>query len=120
MSRRRAFSTCGWKKYLDYPNNPRLKEFFESRGTETLTQITGNINRAINNKNTELRIMIHPNVGSIMVIPKKDFMDVLDISLKWFISTENYEMCHKVNEYKNNFKKKKKKIKRETIYQKAE
>lgn len=118
MSRRRTFSTCGWKKYLDYPNNPRLKSFFESRGTDVLTQITGNINRQISANGSELRVVIHPNVGSIMIIPRKDFESVLNIALNWFISKENYEMCHTINQYKNKLKNKSSKKQREDILQK--
>jgi len=98
----KALSTVNWKKYLDINNgNPQVKRFLESRGDDVLWQISQNIQRA-NRKNRESLVMvIHENAPAAILIEKKDYMDVLELSLKWFEKREYYERCSGIVEIKN-------------------
>jgi len=102
----KALSTVNWKKYLDINNgNPQVKRFLESRGDDVLWQISQNIQRA-NRKNKESLVMvIHENAPAAILIEKKDYNDVLDLSLKWFENKEYYERCSGIVEIKNDLKK---------------
>jgi len=104
----KALSTVNWKKYLDINNgNPQVKKFLESRGDDVLWQISQNIQRA-NRKNKESLVMvIHENAPAAILIEKKDYNDVLNLSLKWFESREYYERCSGIVEIKNDLLKSK-------------
>ena len=100
-----TISTVDWRKYLDINTNPRAKNFLESRGDDVLWQISQNIQRA-NRKNKESLVMVvHENAPNAILIEKKDYNHVLDLSLKWFESKEYYERCSGIVEIKNDLKK---------------
>ena len=104
----KILNTVHWKKYLDINNgNPQVKKFLESRGDDVLWQISQNIQRA-NRKNKESLVMaIHENAPSAILIEKKDYNDVLNLSLKWFETKEYYERCSGIVEIKNDLLKSK-------------
>jgi len=102
-----TISTVDWRKYLDINTNPRAKNFLESRGDDVLWQISQNIQRA-NRKNKESLVMvIHENAPAAILIEKKDYNDVLNLSLKWFETREYYERCSGIVEIKNDLLKSK-------------
>jgi len=100
-----TINTINWRKYLDVNTNPRAKKFLDSRGNDVLWQISQNIQRA-NRKNKESLVMVvHENAPNAILIEKKDYNDVLDLSLKWFENKEYYERCSGIVEIKNDLKK---------------
>lgn len=97
----KLISTVDWRKYLDVNTNPRVKKFLDSRGDDVLWQISQNIQRA-NRKNKESLVMVvHENAPSAILIEKKDFDNVLELSLKWFENKEYYERCSGIIKIKN-------------------
>lgn len=104
MRRGKSFSTVNWKKYLDVETNPRALTFLESRGNDVLWQISSEINRAMMTPGQhEVVFLIHPNVGAVIRIPKKEFGEFLNISLSWFEKNEDYEKCKEIQWFQTNF-----------------
>ena len=93
MRRAKAFSTVNWRKYLDVKTNPRAKSFLESRGDEVLWQIASTIHKAAKSKSPEVVLMIHPNAGAVIRIPKEEYQEILQLCLNWFTVREDYEKC---------------------------
>ena len=66
----RTYSTVDWRKYLVEDYNPRVKNFLESRGESVFQQISTNINSAVMRGKPQVVLLVHPNVGNIIVIKK--------------------------------------------------
>mgnify|MGYP003680771109 CR=1 FL=1 len=95
MQKGKSFNTLSWKKYLIYEGaSPRVKKFLNSRGDSIFKQITPEVFKAI-----DLVFMAHPHMNALLSIPKKQYLDFLSESKKWFTNTENYEMCSKILKY---------------------
>lgn len=93
MRRAKAFSTVNWRKYLDVKTNPRAQSFLNSNGDEVLWQIASTVHKAAKNKLKEVVLLIHPNAGAVIRIPKEEYKEMLDLCLKWFVYREDYEKC---------------------------
>ena len=112
MRRTKAYSTVDWRKYLDVNTNPRAISFLESRGDDVLWQLSSQIHQAAVKKNlNELVLLIHPNAGAVIRIKKKDYTEVLELSLKWFEKRENYKRCSRIQWFIENLDKLEKGIK---------
>lgn len=94
-------STVHWSKYLDESVNPRVKGFLKSRGDDVMWQVSQNIKRAKKRELDRLVIMVHENAPYAIRIPKEEYQEVLDLTLKYFEKKENYELCAKIVEFKN-------------------
>lgn len=93
MRKAKAFSTVNWRKYLDIKTNPRAKSFLESRGDEVLWQIAGTVHKAAKGEVPEVVLLIHPNAGAVIRIPKDEYDEMLELCLNWFVHREDYEKC---------------------------
>lgn len=103
----KSISTVNWRKYLDVNTNPRVKSFLDSRGEDVLWQISQNIQRANRKGKDSLVMVIHENAPSAILIEKKDYMAVLNLSIKWFENIEYYERCSGILEIKKDLTKSK-------------
>lgn len=92
-------ATTSWKKYL-LPRNQRVKNFLNSRGSDVFWQICQNIHEAYRDGRSELMMLIHPNLSHAIIIPKKDYIEVINLALEHFAKDENYEKCIKINTIK--------------------
>jgi len=108
----RTYSTVDWRKYLVEDYNPRVKNFLESRGESVFQQISTNVNSAVMRGKSQIVLLVHPNVGNIIVIEKKDFKKVLQLSLDWFLKKEKYEMCSTIKGYLDNLKTPKRRVRK--------
>lgn len=112
MKRTKAFSTVNWRKYLDVNVNPRAKSFLESRGDDVLWQISSNIHQAIFKKDmNQLVLLVHPNAGAVIRIDKKEFKEILQMCLDWFVYKEDYEKCSKIKWFLSDLEKVNKPVK---------
>ena len=98
MRRAQAFSTVNWRKYLDVKTNPRAENFLKSKGDDVLWQMTCNIHNSMRNNLTELVLLVHPNVGGVIRIEQKEFKEVLELALDFFLKKEDYEKCSSIKE----------------------
>lgn len=98
--RSRTFTTVSWERYLNPVNNPHVQNFLKINGDEVLNQIALNIHQAITNNKESLAFVVHVNASAVVVIPKKDYLEVLDHCMNWFETKENYEMCGKIQKMK--------------------
>jgi uncharacterized membrane protein YbjE (DUF340 family) len=98
--RSRTFTTVGWEKYLNPVDNPYVQNFLDKNGDEVLNQIALNIHQAILNDKESLAFVVHTNASAVVVIAKKDYLEVLNHCMKWFESKEDYEMCSKIQRFK--------------------
>lgn len=98
----RVFNTVDWRKYLDNSESPRIKTFLDSRGSDVFNQVCSNINKANLENKSKIVLLIHPNAGNVISISKKDFNEVYDIAINWFLKNEDYRMCSKIKGYKEN------------------
>jgi hypothetical protein len=105
MTRRKLYSRVGWRKYLDPTGRPRVKKFLKTNGTVVFNQVVECIQSANVEKQTEIMILVHPNVQSVVVIEETDFDEVLTHCLDYFQSKELYEECGTVVKLKNTIKK---------------
>jgi len=99
-----AISTIHWSKYLDETKNPRVKNFLKSRGDDVLWQVALNVHRSGNggkHDKDRLVMVIHENAPYAINIPRNEYVDVLDLSLKYFEKKEQYEKCAKIVTFKN-------------------
>lgn len=97
--RQKAFSTINWKKYLDVNTNPRAINFLKSRGNNVLWQISTTIHRAIRKKQDAIVMLVHPNAGAVIRIPRKEYKEFLELSLKWFEKKEDYTKCIEIKKF---------------------
>ena len=93
MRRAKAFSTVNWRRYLDVKTNPRAKTFLQHNGDEVLWQIAGTVHKAAKKKLPEVVLLIHPNAGAVIRIPKDEYDEMLQLCLNWFVHREDYEKC---------------------------
>jgi hypothetical protein len=100
MTNNNLLATTSWKKYL-LPRNQRVRNFLNSRGSDVFWQICQNIHEAYRDNRNELMMLIHPNLSHAIIIPKKDYIEVINLALKHFTKDENYEKCIKINTIKN-------------------
>lgn len=101
MRRAKAFSTVNWRRYLDTTENPRAQSFLNSNGDEVLWQIAGTVHKAAKKKSKEVVLLIHPNAGAVIRIPKEEYEEMLDLCLKWFVHREDYEKCTDIDWFKS-------------------
>ena len=114
MRRTKAYSTVNWRKYLDVKTNPRAQSFLESRGDDVLWQISSNIHQSIFKKGMdELVLLIHPNAGAVIKIDKKEYKEVLNLALSWFVFREDYKKCSTIKSFIGDLEKQNISIKRE-------
>jgi len=101
----KILNTVHWKKYLDVTNgNPQVGRFLESRGNDVLWQVAQNVHksgRGGKHKKNQLVMVIHENAPNAILIEKKDYMEVLELCLRWFENRENYEKCAEILKFKN-------------------
>jgi hypothetical protein len=105
MRTTRSFTTVGWEKYL-VPDTPFVQNFLDKNGNEVLWQIAQNIHNCILDKKDSLGFIVHSNVGSVVMIERKDFDIVLDYCNEWFVKKEHYEKCAQIQKFKSNLKNK--------------
>jgi len=105
MKRRKLYSKVGWRKYLDPTNNVRVKTFLAINGTVIFKQLIDCIKTALEENQTEIMILVHKNVQSVVVIEQPDFDEVLTHCLQYFRSQEQYELCSEVVKIKSKIKK---------------
>jgi len=101
--RGRTLSTIHWKKYLDPTENTRVRNFLNHRGDDVLWQISLNIHKAATSSQhlkDKIVIVVHENAPNAIVIEKKDYQNVLDLALNWFVSREQYEKCADISKFK--------------------
>ena len=92
----KAVNTVHWRKYLDVNENPRVSSFLKSRGDDVMWQVGQNIRRAVRRDLPELNLLIHENAPYAIKIQKKDFEEVMNLSLSWFEKKEEYEKCSEI------------------------
>mgnify|MGYP001036354006 CR=1 FL=1 len=97
---KRVFTTVHWKRYLDWTRNERVKRFVESRGDSVFLQIAQNIRKAHTANKDSLTKVVHENTPSAISIPSEDYIEVINLCLKWFELNEDYETCSLIRKYK--------------------
>ena len=112
---KRVFNAVHWKRYLDWTRNDRVKRFIESRGNNVFLQIAQNITKAHKDNKKSLTVVVHENAPSAIRISSKDYLEVMDLCLKWFEINEDYETCTLITRYRSTILKKKKKRKKHII-----
>jgi hypothetical protein len=121
MRRAKAFSTVNWRKYLDVNTNPRADNFLKAKGDDVLWQIAANIHQTTVSNSDELVLLVHPNAGAVIKINKKEYKEVLNLCLDWFVNKEDYGKCSQIKkimidlEKINTINKKQRKIKETLI-----
>lgn len=93
-----TYNTVDWKKYLKPNSNVRINRFLDKKGHDVFHQISLNIRKANRNGWEKIVLLIHPNAGNLMVIPKQDYLEVLNIAHNWFLEKEMYENCSTIQE----------------------
>lgn len=107
MRRTKSFSTVDWRNYLDVNVSTRAAKFIQISGNDVLWQIATNIDNAIFNNKSELVLLVHPNAGAVIKITASEFEEVLNLSLNWFESNENYKNCAHIQKMLKNLNNKK-------------
>ena len=105
MRQSRTFTTVGWEKYL-VPTNPFVQNFLDKNGDDVLWQIALNIHNSILDGKDSLAFVVHTNASSVVMIEKKDYIEVLDYCNEWFVKKEQYEKCAEIQIFKKNFENK--------------
>ena len=96
MSKRKLYTRVGWRKYLDVDHSPRVEMFLKKNGFVVFNQILDNLEEAIENDEGEVLILVHRNAGAIVSIQTKDFKEVLEFSLQYFLKDEHYSECARI------------------------
>ena len=104
MTKRKLYSKVGWRKYLDPTGRPRVKRFIETNGNVVFNQIVECINNAADDAQSEIMVLVHPNVSAVVVIEENDYDEVLTHCLQYFQSKEKYEECGKIVNLKKKIK----------------
>lgn len=102
-----TLQTIHWSKYLDERKNPRVKNFLKHRGDDVMWQVALNVHKSgKEGKYTKDRLvmLVHENAPYAINIPESEYLDVLDISLKYFQDKEEYEKCSEIVKFKENIK----------------
>ena len=102
MNRQELYARVGWRKYLDTDHSPRVARFLKSNGLLIFTQLLENIEEAIEEDEPEILIMVHKNANAVVSVGKKDYMEVLEHSMQWFLKNEHYEQCAKIKKIFDN------------------
>lgn len=99
-----TLQTIHWSKYLDERKNPRVKNFLKHRGDDVMWQVAINVFKSGNGgkyAKDRLVMLVHENAPYAINIPESEYIDVLDLTLKYFQDKEQYEKCAKILEFKN-------------------
>jgi len=111
--RSKAVSLTNWKRYLDYKNNPKLIPFIKSRGVDVFWQVAQNVHKYHITKQPSLTMVIHENAPYAISIPYKEYFEVMEYSLSFFESIEDYGKCKQIYDWIQLMKSKKRTIKKE-------
>ncbi len=95
------FEKVNWRTYLDPTNNPRVERFLKKRGDVVLKKIVEHIKKANEDGKESVYVMVHPNVSRITEVKSEEYTEVLEFCIKFFEETENYELCQKILDIKN-------------------
>jgi len=102
--RNRNYTKVDWKKYLTpNPNNIFVTKFLQDNGDAVFNQIALNIDNAVRLNTNSLAFVVHTNAHSVVVIDKKDYVEVLNECIKWFVQKENYEKCAEIEQIKKRY-----------------
>lgn len=115
MGRREYYNRVGWRKYLDVKHSPRVKLFLQINGLIIFNQLLGNMEEAIAEKVNEILLLVHRNARAIVSIQQKDYREVLEYSMNWFLENEHYEQCARVQLLLDNLNTKKIKSKKKKV-----
>ena len=102
-------STIHWSKYLDVSKNPRVKNFLKYRGDDVMWQVALNVHKAGRGgtgQKESLAMIVHENAPYAIHIPKSEYLDVLDLTIKYFQDKEEYEKCAEIMRFKDDVKNK--------------
>jgi hypothetical protein len=105
MTKRKLYSKVGWRKYLDPTGRPRVKRFIETNGNVVFNQVVECIKNASIDNQSEIMVLVHPNVSAVVVIEENDYDEVLTHCLQYFQSKEKYEECGNIIKLKKEIKK---------------
>jgi len=98
-----TISTIHWSRYLDENKNPRVKNFLKHRGDDVMWQVALNVHKSGKSgkyKKDRLVMLVHENAPYAINIPKNEYIDVLELSLKYFQDKEDYEKCSEIVKFK--------------------
>lgn len=98
-----TIQTIHWSKYLDSSTNPRVKNFLKYRGDDVLWQVALNVHKSGkdgDHKKEKLVMIIHENAPYAIHIPQNEYVDVLDLAIKYFQDKEEYEKCAIIVKFK--------------------
>jgi hypothetical protein len=98
--------TIHWSKYLDERVNPRVKNFLKHRGDDVMWQVAQNCYKNGLRDNDRLVMLIHENAPYAINIPKEEYQDVLELSIRYFEKKEEYEKCAEILRFKDDVKNK--------------
>jgi hypothetical protein len=96
-------STIHWSKYLDVTKNPRVKNFLKYRGDDVMWQVALNVHksgRGGKNDRERLVMIVHENAPYAIHIPESEYLDVLDLTIRYFQDKEEYEKCATIVKFK--------------------
>lgn len=91
-----TLQTIHWSRYLDERKNPRVKNFLKHRGDDVMWQVALNVHKSGKegkHKKDRVVMLVHENAPYAINIPKNEYIDVLDLALKYFQDKEEYEKC---------------------------
>jgi hypothetical protein len=94
------YTKVSWKEYLLPENNPRIKRFLRSKGSNVYTQIIQDIKIALDKDIKEIMMIVHRNAAHIVLINESEFDEILDYALNWFLKLEEYEHCAFIRDLK--------------------
>ena len=95
------YSKINWKDYLLPENNPRISRFLRTNGDLVFKQILSDIKLALEQNKDEILLVVHRNSIHIVSITRKEFDQILDHALNWFLKKEDYEECAIIRDLKN-------------------
>jgi len=93
-----------WKEYMIPANNPRITRFLRSKGNKVYKKILEDIENALDKDINEIMMMVHKNSIHLVSIKKDEFEEVLDYTLNWFLTREDYEQCVIARDLKDRIK----------------
>jgi len=48
---------------------------------------------------SEIVLLVHPNAGAVIRIHKSEYLELLNLCLKWFEKREQYDRCSEIQFY---------------------
>ena len=87
-----VYSTVGWKKYLDFRNNPN-SNYINKHGYVLFSRVSQLVYNAWKNKLENTPILKFKNSKILAVVSDTEYYDVLESARLWFESEEYYEKC---------------------------